>query len=348
MPEDSPELPPPNPRSPWRWLQQNLFNSGWNSLFTLIFAAAGVLIGSHILTWLTRTAQWSVVQVNFWRLLIGRYPIAQSWRLWIVLGILVTLGVGLTSYHRATLTAKKPQLGILSLTLCLLPLSFLLILWLIGGGFGLPSVNSNLWNGLLLTLILATVSIILAFPFGVLLALGRRSQLPLLRGFATAYIEIVRGLPLIGILFLAQVMLPLVLPGEWRLDRLLRAIAGLVLFNAAYLAENVRGGLQSVPNGQGEAAKALGLNAPLSLALIVLPQALRTVTPAIAGQFISLFKDTSLLSLFALLELTGMARSILAQPQFLGRYAELYLFIGLIYWLFCFSMSQISRRLESR
>jgi general L-amino acid transport system permease protein len=141
-------------------------------------------------------------------------------------------------------------------------------------------------------------------------------------------------------------MLPLFLPVELRLDRVLRAIAGLVLFSAAYMAENVRGGLQSIPRGQIEAAKALGLNTPLVVILIILPQALRAVIPAIVGQFIGLFKDTSLLSLVGLVELTGIARSILAQPEFIGRYAEVYLFIGFIYWLFCYSMSLASRRLE--
>lgn len=227
-------------------------------------------------------------------------------------------------------------------------LSFLIILWLIGGGFGLQSVPTNLWNGLLLTLLMAAFSIVLSFPIGVLLALGRTSTLPIVRWFSILYIEIIRGFPLIGILFLAQVMLPLVLPGNVRLDRILRAIAGLVLFSAAYMAENVRGGLQSIPRGQVEAAKALGLNAPLVVSLIVLPQALRAVIPAIVGQFIGLFKDTSLLSLVGLVELTGMARSVLAQPQFIGRYAEVYLFIGLIYWVFCYSMSLASRKLEKQ
>jgi general L-amino acid transport system permease protein len=189
-------------------------------------------------------------------------------------------------------------------------------------------------------------SIVLAFPLGILLALGRQSTLPVLRGFSTVYIELIRGLPLIGILFMAQVMLPLVLPGQPNLDRVVRAIAGLTLFNAAYLAENVRGGLQSIPKGQTEAAKALGLSIPLMLLLVILPQALRISIPSIVGQFISLFKDTSLLSLFALLELTGISRSILAQPQFLGQYAEVYLFIGLIYWSVCYTMSIVSRRLE--
>ncbi|OBQ40091.1 MAG: amino acid ABC transporter permease [Anabaena sp. CRKS33] len=227
-------------------------------------------------------------------------------------------------------------------------LSFPIIIWLIGGGLGLQPVSTNLWNGLLLTLLIAIISIVLSFPIGVLLALGRTSNLPVVRWFSILYIEIVRGLPLIGILFLAQVMLPLFLPADLRLDRLLRSIVGLILFSAAYMAENVRGGLQSIPRGQIEAGKALGLNTPLLLTLVILPQALRAVIPAIVGQFIGLFKDTSLLSLVGLVELTGMARSILAQPQFLGRYAEVYLFIGLIYWLFCYSMSLAAKKLEKQ
>ncbi|MGB7414800.1 MAG: amino acid ABC transporter permease, partial [Thermosynechococcaceae cyanobacterium] len=200
----------------------------------------------------------------------------------------------------------------------------------------------------LLTLVMALLSIVLSFPLGVLLALGRRSDLPVIRTLSILYIEVVRGLPLIGVLFMAQVMLPLVLPAKLELDSVARAIAGLTLFSAAYLAENVRGGLQSVPKGQSEAAQALGLNPALILGLIVLPQALRAVVPAIVGQFIGLFKDTSLLSIVGLVELTGIARSILSQPDFLGRYAEVYLVIGLIYFGFCYLMSLASRRLEQQ
>lgn len=230
-----------------------------------------------------------------------------------------------------------------------LPVSFLIILWFIKGGLGLEETSTNVWNGLLLTLLAAVISITLSFPLGVLLALGRQSNLPVVRWFSILYIEVIRGLPLIGILFLAQVMLPLFLPPEFpNMDRVVRAIAGLVLFSAAYLAENVRGGLQAVPRGQAEAARALGLNPALVVLLIVLPQALKAVIPAIVGQFIGLFKDTSLLALFGLLELTGISRSVVAQPQFLGRYAEVYLFIGVIYWVFCYSMSLASRRLEQK
>ncbi len=226
-------------------------------------------------------------------------------------------------------------------------LSFPVILWLIKGGLGLTEVSTNDWGGLVLTLFLAIISIVLSFPLGVLLALGRQSSLPVVKLFSTLYIEIVRGLPLIGILFLGQVMLQLFLPPEYpKLDRVIRAIAGLTLFSAAYLAENVRGGLQAVPRGQIEAARAIGLNTPLLTILIVLPQALRTVIPAIGGQFIGLFMDTSLLSLFGMLELIGISRAVLANPSYIGRYAEVYIFVGVIYWVFCYSMSQASRKIE--
>ncbi|WP_293351680.1 MULTISPECIES: amino acid ABC transporter permease [unclassified Microcoleus] len=226
-------------------------------------------------------------------------------------------------------------------------LSFPVILWLIKGGLGLTEVSTNDWGGLVLTLFLAIISIVLSFPLGVLLALGRQSSLPVVKLLSTLYIEIVRGLPLIGILFLGQVMLQLFLPPEYpKLDRVIRAIAGLTLFSAAYLAENVRGGLQAVPRGQIEAARAIGLNTPLLTILIVLPQALRTVIPAIGGQFIGLFMDTSLLSLFGMLELIGISRAVLANPSYIGRYAEVYIFVGLIYWVFCYSMSLASRKIE--
>ena len=226
-------------------------------------------------------------------------------------------------------------------------LSFPVILWLIKGGLGLTEVSTNDWGGLVLTLFLAVISIVLSFPLGVLLALGRQSSLPVVKLFSTLYIEIVRGLPLIGILFLGQVMLQLFLPPEYpKLDRVIRAIAGLTLFSAAYLAENVRGGLQAVPRGQVEAARSIGLNTPLLTILIVLPQALRTVIPAIGGQFIGLFMDTSLLSLFGMLELIGISRAVLANPSYIGRYAEVYIFVGIIYWVFCYSMSLASRKIE--
>lgn len=227
-------------------------------------------------------------------------------------------------------------------------LTFFLLLGLLQGAFWLRPVRLDDFSGLILTVLVAIVSIILSFPFGVLLALGRQSALPIIRWLSIVYIELIRGLPLIGILFMAQVMLPLILPQEMRVQRVIRAIAGFTLFSAAYLAENVRGGLQSVPKGQIEAAKALGLNTFWVLILVVLPQALRAVIPTIVGQFISLFKDTSLLAIVGLVDLLGISQSILANPKFIGRYGEVYIFVAVIYWVFCYSMSLVSRQLENR
>ncbi|XHU96618.1 MAG: amino acid ABC transporter permease [cyanobacterium endosymbiont of Rhopalodia gibba] len=226
--------------------------------------------------------------------------------------------------------------------------TFFVVLWVLQGGLFFQTVRLDDLSGLILTLLTAIVSITLSFPFGVLLALGRQSNLLIIRWLSIAYIEIIRGLPLIGILFMAQVMLPLVLPMEVRLDRVIRAIAGLTLFSSAYLAENIRGGLQSVPKGQIEAAKALGFNTIFVSTLIVLPQALKAVIPTIVGQFISLFKDTSLLAIVGLVDLLGISQSILANPKFIGRYAEVYLFIAVIYWIFCYLMSLASRQLEQK
>lgn len=343
MPESSRPRVSATPQTVLAWLRKNLFNTWFNSVLTIVCLWIVVQVAAGVLRWVTTLAQWSVIAANFRLFFVGRYPIEQVWRIWGVLAIVLAL-IAMWIVRLKVRAPLKERMNTIAYTL--LPIGVAACAWLIGGGLGLPAVSTTLWGGLLLTLLVAIVSIALAFPFGVLLAIGRQSTLPVVRWLSTIYIELVRGLPLIGILFIAQVMLPLVLPGQLRLDRLVRAIAGLVLFNAAYIAENVRGGLQAIPQGQTEAAKALGLNVPQTLLLVVLPQALRAVTPAIVGQFISLFKDTSLLALFALVELTGIARSILAQPNFLGRYAEVYLFIGLIYWLFCYTMSLLSRRLE--
>jgi general L-amino acid transport system permease protein len=190
------------------------------------------------------------------------------------------------------------------------------------------------------------VGIVVSFPLGVLLALGRRSRLPAMRWVSIAYIELVRGVPLVTILFMAQVMLPLFLPAGMTVDRILRAMIGIILFTAAYQAENVRGGLQAIPAGQYEAAYALGLGGVKTTLLIVLPQALRNVIPVLVGQFIALYKDTSLVAIVGLLDLLGIARSIVSQPQFIGSQREAYLFVTLIYWVFSYVMAYISQRLE--
>ena len=218
------------------------------------------------------------------------------------------------------------------------------MIWLHGFA-GLPTVFTSSWGGLLLTLILAAVGIVVSFPLGVLLALGRRSNLPAIKWVSTAYIETVRGVPLVTILFMAQIMVPIFLP-DFRIDKILRAMLGITLFSAAYMAENVRGGLQAIPTGQHEAAHALGLNYPLTMLLVILPQALRSVIPAIVGQFISLFKDTSLVTVIGLLDLLGIAKTVIANPDWLGLQAEVYLFAAIVYFVFSYSMSYISLRIE--
>jgi len=227
------------------------------------------------------------------------------------------------------------------------PLVIVLVSGFGGEGSVLPLVPTNLWGGLLLTLLLSVVGIVFSFPLGVLLALGRQSGLPAVRALSVTYIEVLRGVPLVTVLFMAQLMLPLFLPGV-TIDRVVRAMAGIVLFSAAYLAENVRGGLQAIPRGQYEAARALGLNTWKMMLLIILPQALKIVIPVLVGQFIALFKDTSLVVIVGLLELMGIAKAVLAQPDFLGLQAEVYLFVALVYAVFCYLMSNLSQRLERR
>lgn len=212
----------------------------------------------------------------------------------------------------------------------------------------LNPVETTSWGGLMVTLILAVGGIALSFPIGLLLALGRRSSLPVLRIFCTVVIETVRGVPLVSILFMSSIILALFLPPETRIDRLVRALLGMTFFSAAYTAENVRGGLQAIPQGQIEAAKAIGLTGFQTMSLIVLPQALRLVIPAIVGQFISLFKDTTLAVIVAINELLNIGKAILqSDPEFIRLQAEVYVFIAFVFWVFSSLMSLASRRLES-
>ena len=389
----SPSRPESPPISVFTWLRRNLFSTWYNSLLTLVSLWIVYLGGRGLLVWMFSQAQWTVLQANLRLFLVGRFPVDQIWRVWLLFlmiaavaslttgllqpsrrlavgaGIVTACGLGIIPLVKGQLSDVIWVIGIGGSTLlnlllgpwfkARLPkrllarglpslwfLTVLGVLWLLSGGLGLSAINTNVWQGLLLTLLTAVISIALSFPIGVLLALGRRSSLPVIRTLSILYIEVVRGLPLIGILFIAGVMLPLILPSQVQLDAVIRAICGLTLFSAAYLAENVRGGLQSIPQGQTEAAKALGLKPAYVMGLVVLPQALRSVIPAMVGQFIGLFKDTSLLSIIGLVELTGISRSILSQPRFLGRHAEVYLFIGLLYWLFCYLMSRAGRHLE--
>jgi general L-amino acid transport system permease protein len=211
----------------------------------------------------------------------------------------------------------------------------------------LATVPTRFWGGLLLSLLLAIVGIVFSFPIGVILALGRQSKLPVMRTFSILYIEFIRGVPLISLLFMGQVMLNLFLPSGITLDRVFRAMVPITLFSAAYLAENVRGGLQSIPKGQYEAAYALGLSGFKTMLFIILPQALRAVIPVIVGQFIGLFKDTSLVAIVGLLDLLGIARGVIANPDYIGTQREVFLFISVFYFVFSYALAYTSRRLET-
>jgi general L-amino acid transport system permease protein len=284
-------------------------------------------------------ACWGVIVEKYPLILFGRYPFDQHWRPALACGLLLA-ALWLAGSGRLRV---RPALALLSGAL----LGFLALLH--GGGFGLPIVDSQLWGGLPLTLLLATGGMAGALPLGILLALGRRSELPLLRSCCAFYIELVRGVPMISVLFVAAFLFPLFLPDRAGGSALWRVLPAIVGFAAAYLAEVVRGGLQSVPAGQGDAAAALGLSRWQCLRHVILPQALRAALPALVNTFIGLFKDVSLVTVVSLYELTGaLTLALSGDAQWRAFYLEGYLFIGLIYWLGCLALSNFGRRLERR
>jgi general L-amino acid transport system permease protein len=310
-------------------LLKPLFGTPLNALVSLALLLFVGYMGQALLLWALE-AEWRVVGENLRYFLVGQLPQALTWRAWgLLLGALVFL-LGLLGRLGAL---KLPGAG-----------------WamLLGGAVFLLALPLplTLWGGLLLSFLLASSAMALAFPLGILLALGRQSRLPLVRWLSVAYIEAVRGVPLVSLLFLAFVTLPLFLPEGVRLPQVVRALLAFTLFAAAYLAENVRGGLQAVPRGQWEAAFSLGLSPTQAVLLVVLPQALRAVVPAIVGQFIALFKDTSLVALIGILDLTGMARAVLANPKNVGLEREVYLFLALVYLLASGLFSYLGRLVE--
>jgi general L-amino acid transport system permease protein len=218
----------------------------------------------------------------------------------------------------------------------------------VGGSFGLVEVETPLWGGLFLTLVIAITGIVASLPIGIILALGRRSNMPVVRAVCVGFIELWRGVPLITVLFMASVMFPLFMPEGVTFDKLLRALIGVGLFSAAYMAEVVRGGLQAIPRGQIEGAQALGLNFPKMMFFIVMPQALKMVIPGIVNTFIGLFKDTTLVLIIGLFDFLGMAQLSTTNPEWLGFSVEGFVFCAAVFWVFCFSMSQYSQHLERK
>ena len=336
------ESPRSRPRSRQLLLRirRGLFASPLDTLITVVLV---VVCGSglwNLLHWAVLQADWAVVLDNVRLYFNGNFPVSQIWRSWSWLGLLGALCI---------LTLMPSRL-LPPAVVRLLPLLWVLVLpiglLLLASGLGLEPIKSRFWGGLQLSLLLTLGTILMALPLGILMALARRSELPLLRWLTTGYIELMRGMPLIAVLFFGQLMIPLFLPEGWTLNRVLRAVLSLGFFMAAYMAEDVRGGLQSIPKTQLEAARSLGLSPPLTVALVELPQALRTALPALANQCVASLQNTSLLAYLGLIELLGISRSILANPSYLGRHLEVYLWLALLYWAVCILMTSLAHRLE--
>jgi general L-amino acid transport system permease protein len=338
------------------WLRQRLFATPVDAAISLVCLYLVWRLSVPLVHWLLLDATWHgsrrddckgagacwvFVRVRFSQFMYGQYPLAERWRVDVVglLWMAVTLALswsGLAHRRGATLGAAAilPVIGI--------------VLLHGGWGTGLVLVETREWGGLMLTLFLTVYAGLIAIPLGVLLALGRRSRLPLVRLAAVVFIEFWRGVPIITVIFLASLLLPLIMPTGFDVDRLARAVIGLAFVIAAYMAEAVRGGLQALPEGQTEAAQALGLGYWRIQRLIVLPQALRMALPAMTNEVISLFKSTTLVLIVSIFDLLGIAQAALADPAWVGLNMEAYAFAGAIYWFVCFGLSQWSRSRERR
>jgi general L-amino acid transport system permease protein len=338
-----------------RWMRRNLFSSPVNTLLTLISLWIIYISVPPVIQWALLDADWMGtsrddctregacwVYIGFWfkQIMYGRYPETEVWRINVsyilLVGALIPLFIS-GFKHKGLLT--------LFLLVVYPIISYFL---LIGDSFGLPLVETSLWGGLFLTLVISLVGIVASLPIGIFLALGRRSNMPVVRALSIGFIEIWRGVPLITVLFMSSVMFPLFLPEGMNFDKLIRALVGVMLFSAAYMAEVVRGGLQAVPKGQIEAAEALGMSYWNTMSLIVMPQALKMVIPGIVNSFIALFKDTTLVLTIGLFDLLGTIQIIGTNADWLGFHIEGYVFTAFIFWIFCFSMSRYSMHLEKK
>jgi general L-amino acid transport system permease protein len=345
------------------WVRQNLFNGWFNTLLTLLSIYLVWLIVPPLIKFLIIDAVWTgtnredclaeragwqvgacwpFIRAKFTQLIYGFYPWDQHWRvdLTFVLGAVLLIPLLIPRVPYKTLNAVL-FFGVFPVV------AFVL---LVGGVFGLQHVETRVWGGLLVTLVVAVTGIVVSLPLGILLALGRRSRLPIVRTFSVIFIEFWRGVPLITVLFFATYMLPLFLPNTWTIDGLLRCLVGVALFSAAYMAEVVRGGLQAIPRGQYEGAMAVGLGYWKMMGLIVLPQALKLVIPGIVNNFIGLFKDTTLVMIVSIFDFLGQLRAAFADPNwatpttlFTG-----FAFAGIVYFFFCFGMSRYSLFVERR
>ncbi|WP_346351563.1 amino acid ABC transporter permease [Oceanimonas sp. AH20CE76] len=337
------------------WLRANLFSGPLNTAVTLLGLYALYLILVPVIDWAIISADWTgsnrndctgdgacwvFISARLQQFIYGFYPDSELWRINLTFVLFVAQLLWLA------LPRMPGKMWLAPFMVVVFPVIAWVLLY--GGWFGLAEVPTHRWGGLTLTLILAVVGITAALPIGTLLALGRRSDMPIVRSLSVVFIEFWRGVPLITVLFMSSVMLPLFVPEELTLDKLVRAMIGIIFFQSAYMAEVVRGGLQAIPKGQYEAAEALGLNYWKMMVLIVLPQALKLMIPGIVNTFIALFKDTSLVLIIGLFDLLAIVQSGLADPNWLGFATEGYVFAGLIFWIFCYGMSKYSQYLEHK
>jgi general L-amino acid transport system permease protein len=333
------------------WVRANLFNGWFNSLLTiltlyLLWTIVPPVIGWAFIesVWNTTGAVcrdadgacWSVITNNYRFIFFGFYPYDEQWRP--LIAMLILFGLLFYSRDRNHWTKYLGYSWIAGLVV----MGFLMK----GGLFGLTSVESTKWGGLPLTLLLSIFGLTAAYPLGVVLALGRQSRLPAIKVLCVVYIELIRGVPLISLLFMGSIIFPLFLPEGITINKILRAQVAIILFTAAYIAEVVRGGLQGMSRGQYEAAESIGLNYYLTMRLVILPQALKIVIPPTVSILISAFKDTSLVVIIALFDLLKTSQTVLSNPEWLGFSREAYIFVAILYFLGCFSMANYSRKLE--
>jgi len=351
-----PQSPPPVlAKGVIGWARENLFSSPLNAALTIASCCFLYLVIPPFFQWAILDAAWwgnsnkdcagydgacwAVVTARFGQFVYGFYPEEERWRPNLVLMLFV---INLLP----VLWDKMPGRTIAALFLVT---GFPLVaLFLIFGGIGLEVVPTPKWGGFMLNLIMAAVAIIYSLPIGILLALGRRSEFPIISRFCVLFIEFWRGVPLITVLVMASFMLPFFLPEGFNFNELLRALVGLTLFSSAYMAEVVRGGLQALPKGQTEAARAMGLTYWQSIRLVIMPQALKITIPAIVNTFIGLFKDTSLVIVIGLFDLLQVAKSSVTDTNWLGLEHETYIFVALVFFIACFAMSRYSLYLERK
>lgn len=337
---------------PMTWLKERLFNTWYNAILTLVILWALISWVPDLIDWFFTSALWQDAPAEVcrevagacwafvyekWRfILFGTYPFDEQWRP----GAAVVLFIGMV-----VVSCMKPMWN--KSLLVIWPVG-LAVCWILlsGGIFGLTDVPNNLWGGLPITLMLAVLGCLIAFPISIALALGRRSKMPIIKAFSVGYIELIRGVPLITVLFMASVMFPLFMPEGITIDKLLRAQVAIILFAAAYLAEVVRGGLQAIPKGQYEAADAMGLSYWQSMGFIILPQALKITIPPQVNTFIGMFKDTSLVLIVGIFDLMFTMRVAINDLEWRSYYIEGMVFVAIIYFIFCFSMSKYSQWLE--